>query len=1663
MLRTRRSSWNQSAAVLLASLPVVAGMFAAPPALAANRTWIGGNVDWVDATGNSNWTPGVEPGAGDDVFFNTPNTVNLGSNNSILSLSLSNGIDLNTNGFDLGVNGAVTLGGSSTNLLIDGSGSALSADSVIVNALGTIQLLGGTLNFQDEAGVGVITNNVAGSIVGNGTIHNGDALAAATTVFNNTGTLSARGNPGVIPPVSTLLINASNTFARLDLDGAAENGVVNVFRNQTLDIDIPLSDSFDGDINLFHNSVLDIASQWTLLFGTIDVDNGFIDNPSPQPDVPAGVAFIRGPVFNQTAGTITVMDSDGTLQFDAPYIVTSGNLVNNGLVIFNNNASISSSGNFTMPSGRSSITVNAGFNVNIDQPDFDADGLGTGTNVITINAGALLDLDLGAGADEGLTGIINLNGGELSVTTADNNWGIDGNVNVGPSSGNAIISGDAVVFSFNTTSVGVSSTLQIVAPNTWGNSSNAVVAAGAVLSLNGAATLSGAGTSFTGPGFLRFNSGSTVAANTTIDTGTFDWDGSTDGHLHTINDGVVFTINSPLFDLDGDMDDNITVGGSGAGFAVNGPASWQMKRSLTTNTPGVGSAVIAGTSRMVLTGSLADFNVNGTTGVSAPITFGPSSLTTIAALATLTVTGNAIYDGGTITGAGTYNPPAGNTVEATSTISATNFDFDRGTWVIQPGVTLNVNVGDYDPAIAVNGFGGTITINSGFASVFTADPQFVMIGNLNLNNTTGAPAVWSGEPLAIGDDNSAATANLTVGGTGVSLISPAVDFNADANVVINPGATLVLTGQALFESNNGAANAQFTGAGTFIFESDVAFSETTTINMVGGTVDLDGRDSDLTGNLIVINAPLVINAAAVSSFGKVNSAGVNGIAISSSLNSGALTVNLDSASASWTINAPGVISLSNDNAPATLLAGSTLNMDGTMNVSGDVRVDARLDIGGTININTAGEPLRLNGGSQTTTGANRLSGGTIQGAGVLGADTGRALFGFGTINTTIDFDGNATLRADDGILTITGAIVDLQQLGTLDTDGILNIPAAWNSNVATQVLMAGGEIRGGTITNDNVGGIIGLGLVSARVINNTVLNATSSSAPLIIETAANNNDWDGAANTGELRASTGNLTVRDIGLFVFQGTATVNATRTLFADGFELDFDPGSTLNLTGGNYRSSVNISTDLGGTINVNAGPESSLSSDGGIGSFDFEATSTTTLTGVLLLNSSATIQAGATFSGGGTLRNQATRTLSPASGADVNVLLDNRGLFAPAGTAQGRVDVKDYQQTSTGRIVEEIAGTGINQFDRLVVNGIAQLAGSLDVDLAGGFVPAIGQSFNILNATGGVLGTFSTVTQPDPVGPLEIHFVFTPNYQPTLVSLEVTRAFYEVQSGPYPQAYAGTNFELIKTTPATATLSGNNTYTGLTTVFGGTLVFANLNSLGEGGLDIRANGVAQFSPGFSGAVRLASLTIDGAPDAWAGKLDITDNDMVVRSTPAARLADLARINNQVKSGLNEAGGAFWTGNGITSSTAAANAGGTLTAVGIILNDFAQAGLPAGPIYTNFNGVPVTANDILGKYTWFGDADLSGVVDGTDYFLIDQAFSAGTLNGGWLNGDFSYDGKVDGTDYFLIDNAFGAQTGPLGGGAAAVPEPGAIGLLLGSLIASGQRRRRRIEQRNL
>jgi hypothetical protein len=177
------------------------------------------------------------------------------------------------------------------------------------------------------------------------------------------------------------------------------------------------------------------------------------------------------------------------------------------------------------------------------------------------------------------------------------------------------------------------------------------------------------------------------------------------------------------------------------------------------------------------------------------------------------------------------------------------------------------------------------------------------------------------------------------------------------------------------------------------------------------------------------------------------------------------------------------------------------------------------------------------------------------------------------------------------------------------------------------------------------------------------------------------------------------------------------------------------------------------------------------------------------------------------------------------------------------------------------------------------------------------------------------------------------------------------------------------------------------------------------------------------------------------------------------------LAAVQPLVASGLNLAGGSggYWNGSGIVSSTAAADTS-LMTTLAVIKNDNGSG----NPLFSSFDGQTSTITDILVKYTYYGDANLDGKVNGSDYSRIDNGYLMHLT--GWFNGDFNYDGVVNGSDYTLIDNAFNRQgasltsqiAGPtvsisaeLAGGSSPVPEPAGLSFIAVGSVALLRRRR--------
>jgi autotransporter-associated beta strand protein len=301
---------------------------------------------------------------------------------------------------------------------------------------------------------------------------------------------------------------------------------------------------------------------------------------------------------------------------------------------------------------------------------------------------------------------------------------------------------------------------------------------------------------------------------------------------------------------------------------------------------------------------------------------------------------------------------------------------------------------------------------------------------------------------------------------------------------------------------------------------------------------------------------------------------------------------------------------------------------------------------------------------------------------------------------------------------------------------------------------------------------------------------------------------------------------------------------------------------------------------------------------------------------------------------------------------------------------------------------------------------------------------------------------------------------------------------------------NVGLTKDGPGSLAFTSAQTYTGPTTVKGGTLTVSGSIATSSG-VTVN-NATATFEA--AAAQRVLSLTVsagkasvtstagkvaltvgDGTLPAsqlsvTGGQVDVTGNGLIVDYAPSDAAGDnaaLTSVRGKIVNGFN-AGGPAWQGNGIVSSTAASN---TSAAVGYAL---ASEVLPfANGTSDTFLGSAVDPSSVVARYTLGGDATMDGSVDFNDLVKLAQNYNSkvsDSTESWWTHGDFTYDGIVDFNDLVKLAQNYNTAlpTEPIPGASAvfeadlakafaSVPEPGTISILgIGGIALMGRRRRR-------
>jgi outer membrane autotransporter protein len=362
--------------------------------------------------------------------------------------------------------------------------------------------------------------------------------------------------------------------------------------------------------------------------------------------------------------------------------------------------------------------------------------------------------------------------------------------------------------------------------------------------------------------------------------------------------------------------------------------------------------------------------------------------------------------------------------------------------------------------------------------------------------------------------------------------------------------------------------------------------------------------------------------------------------------------------------------------------------------------------------------------------------------------TGTATFGASS-TTSLNFNatslGGLTFSAAAGAYTLsaTGATIDFTGAGIVNNSSQTQTITLDSSSQLT--FNNSSSAANATITNNGTLNFFDSSTASSSTINNSWASAVLSFDESATAGSATINNTGGATLCFCNDATPGSATIfNGSGSFVrFQGNNASNQMRYV-GQGGTLDLTGMLVTSLATGSIEGTGTI--DLGGN-NLSAGANNRSTTFSGVIS-GTGGSLVKTGTGTLTLSGANTYTGGTTVNGGsllvtGSLASGVTIGSSGSLGGTGSITgnVVNNGTLSP-GTSIGTLTVAgNYTQAAGSTYQVEINPAG--QSDRLNVTGTATISGGTVSVVAGSGSYARNTSYTILNATGGVTGTYSGVT--------------------------------------------------------------------------------------------------------------------------------------------------------------------------------------------------------------------------------------------------------------------------------------------------------------------------------
>jgi fibronectin-binding autotransporter adhesin len=1659
-------------------------------------TWTDGLGNWNTGSGDTIWNSATPDSA---IFGGTAGTVTLGGAvtvgnmvfNSVYTLA-GGGNTLTLLDSTITANTTATISaalGGSTGLSKDGSGFlTLSGTNTYT---GTTTISSGVLNVTtlanggSNSNIGAASNDAANLVLNGGTLkYSPGALSAVNTDrlfsvgasggtldasggfninFTNTGSMGFNGQSGARTLTLTGNNANDNTLAAVIGDNGGATSV-----NKTGNGVWVLSgaNTYTGATTVTNSIALKVSS----------LANGGVASSIGASSSAASNLVLNGGTFTYTGGTVSTdrLFSLGTSGITLNVFGTGGvTFTNTGNMGFNGQTGARTLTLANSNGGASTIAAVIGDNGGatsvthtLVSSTWVLTGANTYTGATTINGGVLSVTSLadggsasGIGAASSAATNLVLNGGKLLYTGAGSST--DRLFSVGSSGGTLDSSGTGAVNFTNTGSMGFNSqtgarTLTLTGTNTGANTlataigdnsgATAVAKTGAgtwVLtgtnSYTGATTISAGvlqvgngGTSgtlgsgaVTDNGNLTFNrSDNLTVANAIIGSGSVSQIGTgtttlsgTNSYLGvtTISGGAlsVATLangnNASNIGASSNAATNLVLNGGAlqyTGGAVNtdrlfsvGTSGGTLDASGTgavafTNSGSMGFNSQSGARTLTLTGSNSANNI-----MAAVIgdSGGATALTKTGA-GTWTLSGSSSYTGVTTINGGVLNVitlanGGSNSSLGASSNAATNLVLNGGTLKYSSAVGSAVST---DRLFSVGTSGGTIDASGGF------NINFTNTGSMGFNGQSGARTLTltginanDNTLAAVIGDNGGAT-SVTKAGNGVWVLSGANTYTGVTTV----SGTSVLKVSSL--ADGGVA-------------SNIGASSNAASNLVlnGGTLQYNNATTTSTDRLFSVGAAggtISLPVAATLNFTNTGSIGFNG-------ETGARTLNFAFSNSTF----GGIISLASsigDNGGATSVVKS--NTFGTLRLTSDNNTYT-----GTTTINGGAVAIGNLGGSTGSIGTGGIiinSGGTL------------VLSRSGSVNLaqTISGAGGVTSNGNT-MLTLSGTNTYTGVTRIISNGGVVTVSDLGNGGVASSIGASSSAAGNLSITNLGTLRYVGTGASTDRLFEvptgtaNPVATIESSGSGALVFT-----------NTGAMGfgSSTGARTL------VLGGTNTQNNTMNPSigdnSGATALTKAGTGTWVLAGANTYSGV--TTISGGVLSVgNGGTSGTLGSGAVINN------------GNLTFNRSDSITVANTISGSGSVTQAGvgTTTLSGAN-SYTGATVITAGVLNVTSLANGGSNSS--------------LGASSNVATNLVLNGgTLRYTGSSAASSDRLF--SVGTSGGTLDSSGVVLSFTNTGSMG-----------FNGQSGARTLTLTGTNGAGNVLAAVIGDNGGATS--LIKSGTGTWMLTGNNTYTGLTTISGGTLVLGNFGSTGSISGDIVDNGILMLN---NTAGLTLSQTISGTGgvtvNAGSHTLSGTNTYTGVTSIAGGLTLSVATLaDGGVASNLGAASNSATNivlNNGILKYTGAGSStdrlfgigtlGGTLNASGTGAVNFTNTGSMGFNSLTGTRTLTLTGtntgNNILAAVIGDNGGATSLIKSGTGTWVLTgnntytgtTTISGGTLALGNGGNTGSISGNIVDNGTLLLNNTAGLSLSQTISGTGGVTVTGGSSTLSGTNTYSG------------